>query len=145
EVDGPPLAVGQPAIVEDLEEHVEDVLVRLLDLVEEDDAVGLPPHDLGQLSALLVADVAGRGADQARDGVLLHVLGHVEADERLLAVEQELGERARELGLPDARGAEEDERADRPVRVLDAGTCRSTALATASTASSWPTTRRWRC
>ena len=29
---------------------------------------------------------------------------------------QELRERSRDLGLPDARGAQEDERADRPVR-----------------------------
>ena len=38
-----------------------------------------------------------------------------------LVVEQELGERAAELGLADAGRAEEDERADRPVRVLEAG------------------------
>ena len=37
---------------------------------------------------------------------------------RALVVEHELGERLRELGLADARRAEEDERADRPVRVL---------------------------
>src|SRR6185436_17360193 len=35
---------------------------------------------------------------------------------------QELGERARQLGLPDARRPEEDERPDGAVRVLDAGT-----------------------
>ena len=40
---------------------------------------------------------------------------------RLLVVEQELGQRARQLGLADAGGAQEDERADRPVRVLEAG------------------------
>jgi len=38
-------------------------------------------------------------------------------------VEHELGERAGELGLPDAGRAEEDERADRAVRVLEARTC----------------------
>src|SRR5206468_3331647 len=92
-----------------------------LDLIEEDDAVRPAADGLGQLPALLVPRVAGGRADQAGDGVLLHVLGHVEADERLLRVEEELGERARELGLPHARRPEEDERADRPVRVLDAG------------------------
>ena len=66
EVDRPPLAVGQPAVVEDLEQHVEDVRVRLLDLVEEHDAVGAAAHGLGELAALLVADVAGRRADQPR-------------------------------------------------------------------------------
>ena len=34
EVHDPALAVGQPAVVEDLEEDVEDVRVGLLDLVE---------------------------------------------------------------------------------------------------------------
>jgi hypothetical protein len=42
--------------------------------------------------------------------VLLHVLGHVERDHRRLVAEQELGERAGELGLPDAGRAQEDER-----------------------------------
>ena len=53
--------------------------------------------------------------------MLLHVLGHVDADHRVLVVEEELGERPRGLGLPDAGGAEEDERADGPVRILEAG------------------------
>ena len=52
--------------------------------------------------------------------MLLHVLGHVDLDERVLVAEQELGERAGELGLADAGGAEEDERAARALRILDA-------------------------
>ncbi len=51
----------------------------------------------------------------------LHVLGHVDADHGPLVVEEELGERSRQLGLADPGGAEEDERADRPVRVGEAG------------------------
>src|SRR5262249_25019798 len=47
------------------------------------------------------------------------VLGHVDPDHGALVVEEELGDGARELGLPDARGSKEDERADRPVRVLE--------------------------
>ena len=121
EVDRPALAVGQAAVVHDLQQHVEDVGVRLLDLVEQDHRVGAPAHRLGQLPALVVADVAGRRADQARDRVLLHVLGHVDADDRLLGVEHELGQRPRQLGLADAGRAEEQEAADRPVRVGEAG------------------------
>ena len=96
--------------------------MRLLDLVEENDGVGLAADPLRHLPPLLVPDVAGRRADQLRDGVLLHVLGHVEADEGARVVEEELGEPPRHLGFPDARGAEEDERAHRPVRVLHAET-----------------------
>ena len=58
EVHGPALAVGQAAVVEDLEEDVEDVRVGLLDLVEQDDLVRPAADRLGQLAALLVADVA---------------------------------------------------------------------------------------
>ena len=82
---------------------------------------GPPAHGFGQLAAFLVADVAGRRADQPRDRVPLLVLRHVEPDHRALVVEHELGQRPRQLGLADAGRAEEDERADRTVRVLQAG------------------------
>ena len=54
--------------------------------------------------------------------MLLHVLGHVERDQRRVVTEEELGERLGELGLADAGGAEEDERTRRPLRVLETGT-----------------------
>ena len=117
----PALGVGQATLLEHLEEDVEDVRVGLLDLVEQHHRVGLAAHGLGQLAALVVADVARRRADQPRHGVLLHVLRHVDLEHRVLVAEQELGERPRQLGLPDARGAEEDERAGRPLGILDPG------------------------
>ena len=93
EVHGAALPVGQAAVVEHLQQDVEDVRVRLLDLVEQDHGVRPAAHGLGQVAALLVADVARRRADQPRDRVLLHELGHVDADQRVLGVEQEFGER----------------------------------------------------
>jgi hypothetical protein len=69
EVDRAPLRIGQAPVVEDLQHDVEDFRVRLLDLVEQDDRVGPPPDGLGQLAALLVSDVARRGADQPRHGM----------------------------------------------------------------------------
>ncbi|GIW09631.1 MAG: hypothetical protein KatS3mg061_0688 [Dehalococcoidia bacterium] len=74
-----PLASVRAALVQDLEQDVEDLRVGLLDLVEQDDAVGLAPHRLGELAALVVAHVAGRRAHQPRNGVALHELGHVDA------------------------------------------------------------------
>ena len=76
---------------------------------------------LGELPALVVADVARRRADEPRDGVALLVLGHVDAHERVLVVEELLGERLRELRLADAGRAQEDERAERAVPLLQAG------------------------
>ena len=40
---------------------------------------------------------------------------------RVLVVEQEFGERAREFGLADAGWAEKDERADRPLGIAESG------------------------
>src|SRR2546422_362345 len=117
EVHRSPVPVRQPALVQHLEEDVEHVGVRLFDLVEEHDRVRPPSHGLGELPPFLVADVAGGGADQARDGVLLHVLGHVDADHRPLVVEEELGERPGQLGLAHAGGTEEQERTDRTIGI----------------------------
>ena len=95
--------------------------MRLLDLVEEHHGVGAAAHRLGELPALLEAHVARRRADEPRHGVLLHVLRHVDAHHRVLVVEEELRERTGRLRLADAGGSEEDERADRPVRILQPG------------------------
>ena len=142
EVDRAPLTVGEAAVVEQLQQHVEHVGVRLLDLVEQDDRVGPAAHRLGELAALVVADVAGRRADQARHRVLLHVLGHVDADHVRLVVEQEVGERARQLGLADAGRAQEEERADRAGSGPAARRARGAPRwRPPSTASSWPMTR----
>ncbi len=98
-------------------------------------------HGLGELPALLVADVAGRRADQTRDGVLLLVLTHVDAHHGAVVIEQEVGQGAGQLGLADARRPEEDERPDRPVESCSPERERRTALATACSAGSCPTTR----
>ena len=84
-------------------------------------AYGLPADLLGELAALFVADIARRRADHARDGMLFHVFGHVEANQRLLVVEKKFGERSGQLGLADAGRAQENERADGPLRIGKAG------------------------
>ena len=56
--------------------------------------------------------------------MLLHVLAHVEADHRLLVVEQELGQGLGGLRLAHARRPEQEERAERARRLLEAGLAR---------------------
>ena len=115
------LAVGNAAIVQHLQQDVEHVRVGLFDLIEQHNAVGVAAHGLGQLAALLIADVSRRRTDQTRDAEFLHILGHVDTDHVLLVVKQGLRQRLGQLGLADARGAEEQEAADGAVRVRDAG------------------------
>src|SRR5690606_27070782 len=121
EIDDTAVVVREVTLVQDLEEDVEDFRVRLLDLVQEDDRVGLATDRIAPRPRVLVADVARRRADQPGDRELLHVLGHVDPDERVLVGEEELRERTGQLRLPDARRAAEDEAADRTARVLEPG------------------------
>src|SRR5207245_483821 len=52
---------------------------------------------------------------------LLHVLGHVDANQRVLVAEEIFSQRPSELGLADTRRAEEHERAHRSLGVLESG------------------------
>ncbi len=105
-----PVVVGQLAVVHHLQQDVEHIRVRLLDLVEQQHAMRMLVDPVGQQPALVEADIARRRADQARDGVLFHVFRHVEAQQLdAEAVGQLLGD----LGLADAGGAGEEVVADR--------------------------------
>jgi len=109
------------SVLEDLEQDVEEVRVRLLDFVQEDHRIRIPLHFFGQLTAFFVPHVPGRRPNQLAHRVLLHVFRHVEANERVVAAEQEVRQRAGEFRLTDARRTEEDEAAHRPARVLQPG------------------------
>ena len=52
------LSVCQPAFVEQLEEHRQDVRVSLVHLVEQHHGLGVLPQLLGELSSVLVTDIA---------------------------------------------------------------------------------------
>ena len=121
EVHGAAVAVGEAAVLQHLQEDVEHVRVGFLDFVEQNQGVRSAAHPLGELAALLVADVARRGADQARHRVLFHVFGHVHPHQRVFAVEQRFGQRPAQLRFADAGGAEEQEAAVRALRIREAG------------------------
>ena len=115
-----PWPVGESTVVEHLEQDVGDVGVGLLHLVEEHHRIGPSPNRLGETPALFVPHVSRRRTDQSRDRVLLHVLAHVDADHRLLGVEEERRQRLAEFGLAHSGGTEEEERSDRTVRLAQA-------------------------
>ena len=104
----PALGVGNVAIVQNLEHDVEHVGMGLLNLVEEDHAIGLAPHLLSELPGLVVAHVARGRADDAAHGKLLHKFGHVQPDEGLGGVEHVHGQLLDQFGLAHAGGAHKD-------------------------------------
>ena len=122
EVDRAALAVGQAAVVEDLEQDVEDVRVGLLDLVEQDHLVRPAADRLGELAALLVADVAGRRADQPATRRTSPCTRSCRCGSwPCSSSNRNCRQRPGQLGLAHAGGAQEDERADGPPRVLEPG------------------------
>ena len=105
--------VREPAIPEDLKELVQHVAVRLLNLVEQQDAEWPLPDRVGELAALFETDVTGRRADEALIVVLVAVFAHVEADARAFVAKEELGRGLGQLCLAHACGPHEKERPSR--------------------------------
>ena len=114
------LIVGETSVVEDLEEDVEDVAMRLFDFVEEDDGEGLATDRFRQHAPFFIADISWRGPDEARYGVFFHELAHVDAHDRAFVVEERFRKRLAQLRLTDSGGAEEEEGADWAIRILQA-------------------------
>ena len=110
------------SFVQDLEEDIEDIGVRFFNLIKQDDGIGLASDLLGKLAAFLVTYVAGSGADDLGDRVLLHVFGHINADQILVRAEHDLRKGLGQLCLSDTGGTQEEEGTDRAVRVLQAHT-----------------------
>ena len=81
----------------------------LFDLIEQHHAVGAAAHLFGELAGLLVAHIARRRTDHAGHRILLHILAHVETDERVGAVEELVCQLLDQLRLADTSGADEDE------------------------------------
>ena len=102
--------------------------MRLLDLVEQHDRVRVATNGLGELAALVVTDVTRRATDELGDLELATELGHVEADECILAAKEVLGERLGELGLARAGGTQEDKAAAGATRVLERRTAAAHGL-----------------
>ncbi len=116
------LTIGQHPIVQNLQQHVKDIRMRLFDFVEQDHLIGLAPHRFGQNTAFVIADIARRGTDQTRDRVFLHELGHIDAHHRVFVVKQILGQRLGQLGFTHAGWPKEKEAAKWPVRIIQSGT-----------------------
>ena len=106
-----PAAIRQPAVVEDLEEDVPDLRVRLLELVEQEHGERLLA-DLGDQRRRL--RLGRRVAEEPVEALGRLVLAHVEPDEPILGAEHEGAEGLRDLGLAGSGRSDEQEHAERP-------------------------------
>src|ERR1700688_4330865 len=121
EVDGVTKAVGELAVLENLQQYIEDVRMSFFNFIQEDDGVGSAANALGELAAFFIADIAGRGADQFGDGMLLHEFGHVEAHQRFFRAEKKFGKAASYFGFANTGGPQEKEATDGTQRGFQTG------------------------
>jgi hypothetical protein len=100
--------VGDPALVEEVEEGPEHFGMRLLHLVEQDHAVGVGVQLVDEAPAALVALVAGRRAEEGGHAVRL---GEVLHGVRLQALRRgvDVGDRLGQLRLAHAGEAREQQ------------------------------------
>ena len=108
EIDGAPLVVGEATIVEHLQQGVEHIGVGFFNLVKQHHRVGFASHSLGELSALVIAHIAGRRANEASHAELLLIFAHVDASNHVFVVKQVVGKSFGKLGLAHARCAHKD-------------------------------------
>ena len=109
EIDPAAERIGDPPLLQNLQQHVHHIRMRLLDLVEEHHRIGMATDLLGQLAPFAVPDVSRRRTDQSRDVELLHVLGHIHLNQRIGVAEHKLRQRLRQQRLAHAGRPEEDE------------------------------------
>ena len=92
-----PVVIGQRPVVHHLQQDVEHVRVRFLDFIEQQDRVRMLDHRVSEQAATVKAHVSRRRTNQTADGMTLHILGHIKA-QQLNA--QRFGELNRYLGFP---------------------------------------------
>src|SRR3989338_6730912 len=109
EIDDAAFGIGESAVVEHLQEHIEYLRMRLLDLVEEHYGIRAMAHELGQATAFVVSDIPRWRAYHLGNRLFFYILRHIDANKRLVAVEEEFRKRAGELGLPYSGRAQEQE------------------------------------
>ena len=122
EIDGTSLRVGNSAVIEYLQQDIEDIRVCLFDFIEQDNRIWLSADSFGQLTAFFISDISGRRTDQARYRIFFHIFRHIDADQIFLVIKQGRCQCLCQLGFADTGRAEEQERTDGTVRVLNACT-----------------------
>ena len=111
------VGVGQGTMIKDLQQQIKHIRVGLFYFIEQQDTVRLFVDRIRQQAALVKADITRRRADQARDGMPLHVFGHIEARELHAHLQ---GQLAGHLGLAHPGRPGKQEIADRLVGIAEA-------------------------
>ena len=79
----------------------------LFHLIKQDHAVGPAAHLFRELSAVLMAHIPRRRANEAGNGVPLHIFTHIKAQQGFFVPEQDLRQCLAKLRFSDTRRPQE--------------------------------------
>src|SRR5690606_26786856 len=83
EVDLATETICELSIVEYLQQDIINIRVSFFDFVEQDHAVRFAADSLGQLATFFIAYISRRCTDQAAYSEFLHVLTHIDTNQRI--------------------------------------------------------------
>ena len=97
------LAIGQAAVVQDLQEDVEDIRMGFFDFIQEDDAVWFTAYGFGELTTFIVAHIPRRSPHKAADCEFFHVFTHVDTNHGVFIVKEGFCQGFGKLGFTQPR------------------------------------------
>src|SRR4029077_8611853 len=92
-------ADGKLSIIQYLQDDIENVRVGFFNLIKQYYRVWLTAYLLSKLSAFFISHISGRSANKAAEGEFFHILTHIHAYKRIIAVEHIAGKRAGKFGF----------------------------------------------
>lgn len=134
------VTVREYAVLQNLQQDVENVGMSFFDFIEKHNRIRLSAHLFGELSALFEAYQSRCGAYEPRHAVLFHILAHIHADEQILVAEKRTSECLCKFGFTDAVGPRKMNEPMGRLGSFNPALALFTAFATAEQASSCPIT-----
>ena len=112
------LRIGENTVLQNLQQEVEYIRMSLFYFVKQDDGVWLRANLIGQLTALIVTNIAGRRTNQTGHRVLLHVLGHIQTNHGVFIPKDCLSQRFAQLCFTNTGWTQEDKGTGRTLRIF---------------------------
>ncbi len=112
-----PLPIRQPPIIQNLQQHIHHIAIRLFKLIKKHHRIRPPPHLLRQLSTLIIPHISWRRTHQSARRILLLKLRHVQRNQRLLIPIHSLRQHLRQMRLPYPRRPQKQKTPNRPLRI----------------------------
>ena len=120
EVNQPSVSIRQPSFVKHLEQHVEYITVCFLNLIQQNDRVGVATHFFCKLSTLFISYVSGRCPHQSGGVETFGIFAHVYTYQGIIRAKHVFSKLLCQISFAYTGRTEEHENANRVIGIFDA-------------------------